>query len=169
MDPAAISEDFFKRLLYETDPIHAVGTLSDRWSDRAKSTGPWLGLSMPEHQVTMTLIYVGEVGNGGHTQFFSNRGGEIVARVQAALRDVGLVELGAILGGACALFPGGTVPVDCAEVDLLLEAWGEDLLDQIDRLDQQLWQLDAYPRLLNYLREHESEVLRPERELDQRR
>jgi hypothetical protein len=62
---------------------------------RATSTGPWLGLSKPEHQVTMALIYVGEGGNGGHTQLFSNRGGEIVARVQAALRDIGLVELGA--------------------------------------------------------------------------
>ena len=101
-----IAEDFFKRLLHGTDPLEAVGTLSDRWGVRAKSTGPWLGLSRPEHQVSMALIYVGEVGNGGHTQFFSNRGGEIVARVHAALRDVGLVELGAILGERLRLLSG---------------------------------------------------------------
>ncbi len=158
MDAAPIAEDFFKRLLRGTDPLEAVGTLSDRWGVRAKSTGPWLGLSRPEHQVSMALIYVGEVGNGGHTQFFSNRGGEIVARVQAALRDVGLVELRAILGSACALFPGGKVPGDRAEVDRLLEAWGEDLLAAIVRLDRRVGQQDAYPRLLIYLQEHESEV-----------
>jgi hypothetical protein len=169
MVTAPIAEDFFKRLLLSTDPNEAVGTLSDRWGVRAKATGPWFGLSRPEHQVTMALTYVGEVGNGGHTQFFSNRGGEIVGRVQAALAGIGLVELGAILGGACALLPGGKVPVDRAEVERLLETLGENLLAEIDRLDRRVWQLDAYPRLLCYLQEHESEVLRPERGLDEPR
>lgn len=109
----------------------------------------------------MVLIYVGEVGNGGHTQFLSNRGGEVASRVQSALREVGLVELDAILASACALFPGGEIPADRADVDRLVAAWGEDRLAEIHRLDRQSWQLDAYPRLLAYLREHESEVLRP--------
>ena len=169
MDTAPIAEDFFKRLLHATDPVEAVGTLSDRWAVRAKATAPWFGLSRPEHQVTMVLIYVGEVGNGGHTQFFSNRGGEIAARVQAALREIGLVELEAILGCACALFPDGKVPAGPAEVDRLLKAWGEDRLAEIDRLDRRVSPLDAYPRLLTYLREHEGEVLRPERGVDEPR
>ena len=117
----------------------------------------------------MVLIYVGEVGNGGHTQFFSNRGGEIATRVQAALREIGLVELDAILGRACALFPDGEVPAGRADVDRLLEAWGEDRLAEIDRLDRRVSPLDAYPRLLTYLREHENDVLRPERGLDEPR
>jgi Domain of unknown function (DUF4375) len=166
MDTAPIAEDFFKRLLHATDPLEAVGTLADRWGVRARSTAPWFGLARPEHQVTMVLIYVGEVGNGGHTQFFSNRGGEIATRVQAALREIGLVELDAILGRACALFPDGEVPAGRADVDRILEAWGEDRLAEIDRLDRGVSRLDAYPRLLTYIREHESEVLRPERRLD---
>jgi hypothetical protein len=166
MGAAPIAEDFFKRPLHETDPIEAVGILSERWGVRARQTDPWLGLSQPEHQVTMALIYVGEVGNGGHTQFFSNRGGEITARVHAALQEIGLVELDSILGSACALFPGGEVPADRKEVDRLLETWGTDRLAEVDQLDRKLWKLNVYPRLLAYLREHESDVLRPERGLD---
>ena len=169
MDTAPIAEDFFKRLLHGTDPLEAVGALSDRWGVRAKSTAPWFGLSRPEHQVTMVLIYVGEVGNGGHTQFFSNRGGEIATRVQAALREIGIVELDAILGRACTLFPDGQVPAGRADVDRLLRAWGDDRLAEIDRLDHRVSRLDPYPRLLTHLREHEREVLRPERGLDEPR
>jgi hypothetical protein len=165
MDVAPIAEDFFQRLLHETDPIEAIDILSERWGVRAGQSGRWLGLSQPEHQVTMALIYLGEVGNGGHTQFFSNRAGEIAARVRAALREIGLVELDAILGSACALFPDGQVPADRNEVDRLLETWGSDLLGEVDRLDRQAWKLNVCPRLLAYLREHESEVLRPERGL----
>jgi len=162
---APIAEDFFRRLLYETDPLEAVGTLSDRWGVRTMSTGSWLGLSRPEHQVTMVLIYVGEVGNGGHTQFFSNRGGEIAMRVRAALREIGLVDLEVILENAFDVFPDGEVPVDRAEVDRLLESWDEDRLDCFDDLDRRVWRLDPYPRLIAYLREHERDVLRPERGL----
>jgi hypothetical protein len=165
MDTAPIAEDLFQRLLYATNPVEAVGTLSDRWGVRAAQTGRWLGLSRPEHQVTMVLIYVGEVGNGGHAQFFSNRGGEIAARVQAALAEVGLAELEATLRSACALFPGDKVPADRAEVDLLLDARGPDRVAEMDRLDRSAWRVDAYPPLLTYLRQRERDVLRPERGL----
>jgi hypothetical protein len=162
---APIAEDFFKRLLYGTDPLEAVGTLSDRWSVRTESTGTWLGLSRPEHQVTMVLIYVGEVGNGGHTQFFSNRGGKIATRVRAALREVGLIELEVLLESAVAVFPDGEVPADRGEVDQLFEVWDEDRLDRLGELDRRVSQVDPYPRLLAYLREHERDVLAPERGL----
>jgi hypothetical protein len=165
MDTAPIATDFFNRLLHETDALEAVGILSDRWGVRARSTGPWLGLSRPEHQVSMVLIYVGEVGNGGHTQFFSNRGGDIVTRVRAALRDIGLVELDVFLEDAVAVFPEGDVPSDCAEVDRLLEVCGEDRLAELERLDRDVSRIDPYPRLIAYLRENERDVLRPERGL----
>jgi hypothetical protein len=167
MDAAPIAEDFFKRLLHETDPLEAVEILSERWGVRVRPTDRWLGLSQPEHQVSMVLIYVGEVGNGGHTQFFSNRGGEIAARVRAALREIGLVDLDSILGSACALFPSGHVPADRKEVDRLLASSGTGPLAELDQLDRKLWKLNVYPRLLAYLREHESDVLRPERSIDE--
>jgi hypothetical protein len=166
MGAAPIAEDFLKRLLHETDPLEAVGILSERWGVRVRQTGRWLGLSQPEHQVSMVLIYVGEVGNGGHTQFFSNRGGEITARVRDALREVGLGELDSILESACAVFPSSQVPAERKEVDRVLESWGTDCLAKLDQLDRKLWKLNVYPRLLAYLREHESDILRPERGLD---
>jgi hypothetical protein len=113
----------------------------------------------------MALIYVGEVGNGGHAQFFSNRGGEVTGHVRAALRNIGLVELDGILAEACALFPDGKPPADRDEVDELLDSWGDDRHAAMDRLDRQTWAQKVYPRLLDYLREHENEVLRPERGL----
>jgi hypothetical protein len=76
-----------------------------------------------------------------------------------------LLELDAILGSACALFPGGQVPADRTEVDRLLATWGTDRLAEIAQLDRRLWRLNVYPRLIAYLREHENEVLRPERGL----
>jgi hypothetical protein len=165
VDVAPIAEEFVYRLLHETDALEAVSTLSNRWGVRTRKTGRWLGLSQPEHHVTMVLIYVGEVCNGGHTQFFSNRGGDIAARVRGALRDVGFFELDDILASACALFPDGHVPADLGEVDLLLGAWSEDRLTQMHRLDRRVWHVDVDPRLLAYLREHEHDVLRPERGL----
>jgi hypothetical protein len=164
-DVAPIAEDFFQRLLHETDALQAVTTLSDRWRVRAKASGRWLGLSQPEHQVTMVLIYVGEVGNGGHTQFFSNRGGDVAARAREALREVGLPELDEVLRSACALFPGGRVPADRVEVDRLLDAWSKGDLAEVNRLDRRVWRVEPYARLLGYLREHEGDLLRPERGL----
>jgi hypothetical protein len=166
MTVARIAESYFQRLLYETAPAsRAVGALSLEWGPRMAWTGQWLGLSRPEHQTEMVLIYVGEVGNGGHTQFFSNRGGEIATRVRAALREIGLFELLAALDRACALFPDSHVPVERREVDRLLDGWGEDRLTEIDRLDRMVWQLEPDPRLIAYLRENQSEVLRLERGL----
>jgi hypothetical protein len=164
MDVAPIAEEFFQRLLDGAHP-QAMSILSTRWEVRMRPTGTWLGLSRPEHQVTMVLIYQGEVSNGGHMQFFFNRGA-VVTRVCAALREIGLVELERILESACALFPGGEVPASHSTVDRILGAWGAGRLAKIGRLDQRAWQSDERPRLLEYLRENESEVLRAERGLD---
>jgi len=165
MDVARIAERYFQRLLHETDPLRAVGELVGMWEPRSAASGMQLGVSSPEQHVTMVLIYVGEVGNGGHTQFFSNRGGDIVARVRAALRETGLLELEAIVENAVAFFPRSDVPGDRAAVDRLLGALTEDQLARLDRLDKETSRLDPYPRLLAYMREHEDDLLRPERGL----
>lgn len=163
MDVARIAERYFQRLLHETDPLRAVGELAGMWEPRSAASGMLPGVSPPEQHVTMVLIYVGEVGNGGHTQFFSNRGGDIVARVRAALREIGLFELEAVIENAVAIVPASEVPADRAAVDRLLGTFTEDQLARLDRLDKETWRLDPYPRLLAYMREHKDELLRPER------
>jgi hypothetical protein len=167
-DVAPIAEEFVQRLLHQTDPqevIKALHILSGRWSVRARANEPLFGLSKPEYDVTMVMIYTGEVGNGGHTQFFSNRGGEIVSPVRAALRAIGLVELDTILGEAVALFPEGRVPADRDEVDRLWASWDDGQLRKFGALDERAWRQPSDPRLLAYLREHQRDVLRPERGL----
>ena len=86
-DVAPIAEEFVQRLLHQSDPVEAISTLSDRWSVRARGDEPWAGLSKTERDVELVLVYAGEVGNGGHTQFFLNRAGRIVSSVRSALLD----------------------------------------------------------------------------------
>jgi Domain of unknown function (DUF4375) len=165
MEVMRIAEQYFQRLLHATDPLKAVGALAGFWESRGHATNGRLGMSAPEQHVTMVLIYVGEVGNGGHTQFFSNRGGNVVSLVRAALRETALAELETILESAAAIFPGAEIPVDRAAVEQLLRAMTEDELELLGRLDQQAWSLAPDARLLEYMREHEGDLLRPERGL----
>ena len=164
---ARIAESYFQRLLHQTPPRQAVSELAQNWFARTSWTAPQFGLSTPEHQVEMVLIYTGEVGNGGHTQFFSNRGGSIAALALVALRDVGLEKLSDILARACALFPKGQVPVDRNEVDLQMARWNLLQKRASGRLDREVWSLDTDVALLAYLRAHEAEILRPERGLSE--
>jgi hypothetical protein len=135
------------------------------WERRSAASGTLPGVSAPEQQVTIVLMYIGEVGNGRHTPFFSNRGGDIVARVRAALREIGLVALEAVVENAVTIFPGSAVPADRAAVDRLLGALTDDARARLDRLDKGTWRLDPYPRLLAYMRVHEDDLLRAERGL----
>jgi len=164
MDVGRLAESYFQRLLHDSDPLRAVRELARTWEARGAATGGRLGTSAPERHVTMALIYDGEVGNGGHEQFFSNRGGDTVVQVRSALREIGLVEHLGILERAVALFPGGEVPADRAVVEHLLDA-STEVQRALDPLDRQLWMLHPDARLLAYMREHENLLLRPERGL----
>jgi hypothetical protein len=59
-----IDTAFFDRLVWKTDAIEAVATLSQFWTTRARSGEGNFGLALAEYRVTLCLIYSGEVGNG---------------------------------------------------------------------------------------------------------
>lgn len=80
-----ISEKYFQALLGQADALEAVTTISGFWSHRADETKTTFGLSLPEYQCQLVLIYTGELANGGHTQFFSNRSNQHVDDHLAAL------------------------------------------------------------------------------------
>ena len=128
-------------------------------------------MSKTERDVELVLIYTGEVRNGGHTQFFLNRAGRIVAPVRSALLNVNIIELVTTLDEAVALFPQSVVPLGWSEVEALLASWegqgpGEERLRRLGSLDRRTSAVDVYPRLLAHLRKHEWDVLRPERGLE---
>lgn len=158
-----IADSYFRRLLFDTPALDAVIALSQLWERRARETVAGFGLSAPEYAVTLCLIYTGEVGNGGHGQFFGNRGGRLVPDTLEALAAVGLARQRGILARACTVFPGGSVPHDRHEVGVALDALGDEPRALLSELDRELWREPVDGALLAYLRKHAEQLLLPER------
>jgi len=139
-----ISDKYFQSLLEQTDALDAVSTISGYWSHRADETKTQFGLSLPEYQCQLVLIYSGEVGNGGHSQFFSNRGQEYMDDFLTALEATSLHDLACALGQA---------------VDI------QEDIESLHPLDQKVWeQSSAVDRALQvFLRKNSNIVLEPER------
>lgn len=161
-----LAESYFQRLLRETPALEAVSALSRDWELRANEDAMHFGLALPEYSVTLCLIYSGEVGNGGHDQFFSNRGGRYMDDNLASLSRVGLTRPRDILTKACGVFPDGRVPTDREAADAVLEALSNRSRKLLSELDRELWGVPAVDEtLLQYLRAHAAELLLPERGL----
>ncbi|MEH6646503.1 DMP19 family protein [Sulfitobacter sp.] len=144
-----LAADYFEKLLNDADPVEAVAALSAFWQPRIDSIAARFGLSLPEYQVQLVLIYTGELGNGGHAQFFVNRGVAYVDDTIAALQAVGLEALGDVLGQAeavLAIAGREFAPSDAAALEMLPE-------------------VDA--ALLAYCRAHKDSILLPERRVSE--
>lgn len=139
-----ISEKYFQALLGQVDAVEAVSTISGFWSHRADDTKRTFGLSLPEYQCQLVLIYTGEVANGGHAQFFSNRGNKHVDDHLAALEATLLHGLARTLREAL------YIQTDIEGLHVI----GQQAWAQISKADGAL-QL--------FLRKNSDVVLRPER------
>lgn len=158
-----ITVAFLERLLFDTPPIEALATLSSIWSARARAEVALFGLSEPEYLLQLCLIYSGEVSNGGHSQFFMNRGGRYISDTLNALRAVDLSSLASILEQAAEILSGG-VPLDPDEVEAALERCSEERWCTLEELDQKAGRLlpavDA--QLLTYAKANRGQILTPE-------
>ncbi len=154
-----VAVEFLERLLFDSEPIEAVATLSSIWQARADPKQPRFGLSRAEYLVQLCLIYTGEVGNGGHAQFFMNRGDAYVAGTLDALRTVSLAELADILSEAAAKV-----------ANQAFEDVPDAVLEELELLDRsafrRLMSVDA--ALLAYVRSNRSQILVPETPLAKR-
>ena len=163
-----IAESHFQELLASDDPPAAVAELAGVWWPRARANAdrPNFALSPPEYAAHLILVYTTEVSNGGHAQFFGNRGGGLIPDTLEALGAVGLPELRANLEGAVAHFPGGAVPLDPAAADAAVDALPASGRRAHMAADEAVYRVgeSADARLLIYLRSHADEVLVPERE-----
>ena len=139
-----ISEKYFQSLLEQTDALEAVSTISGFWSHRADEAKTKFGLSLPEYQCQLVLIYSGEVGNGGHTQYFANRGQYYTDDLLTALEATSLRDLARTLGQA---------------VDI------QEDIERLHQLDQQFWEQSSTVdrELQAFLRKNSNIVLVPER------
>ena len=93
-----IDDAYFRRLLNSTN-VSAIFELEQLWTARpgVSETAPQFGLSEPEYNVHLALLYAGEVRNDGHTQYFLNPAGRHASETVGALRAIGLTELAEIL------------------------------------------------------------------------
>jgi Domain of unknown function (DUF4375) len=163
-----IAAELVSRLLNSSDPAGAVHQLDGFWCTRQGRTAdqPWFGLSAVEFRVHLFLLYVGEVGNGGHAQFFLNPTGAYVADTIDALEALGMQDLRSTLAAACQVFPDAHVPPDEAAREKAVGEVGSSGEAEWERCDRQVYALEAscWPTALEYLRVHRTEVLVHERE-----
>lgn len=163
-----IAPELFERLLSSPDSAGAVHQLDGLWCARPGRDldQPWFGLTGVEFRVHLFVLYVGEVGNGGHAQFFLNPTGAHAADTLNALELLGMTELRAILARACMLFPDGSVPPDEGVREKAVGAVGSSGQKRWDALDREVDAAEeaCWPKALEYLRANQAEVLVGERE-----
>jgi hypothetical protein len=163
-----LDERYFSELLFDTPAGQALSFLSQFWSTRLQPSVESWGLSFAERHVQLALIYTGEVGNGGHLQFFLNRGGDVSERAVAAFGAMGFADLRDCLVTASQVFPGGIVPVDGREVERIVDSLSDEALQRLHACDEWLGTTRGIEeRLLQYLRANQEVILLPERGLSQ--
>jgi Domain of unknown function (DUF4375) len=157
------SRKYLRDLLHDPDPIKAVFELANIWNSRPgrKETDPYFGLLPCQYAVNLYLNYQGDVGNGGHSQFFTNPVGAYANETLLALKELGFQSVHEVLARAVAVFPGSKVPKDWKERNDLLERFSDDVFALWSRLDGELHSLSSahWPLLQKYLQGHESEIL----------
>lgn len=90
VSPLKLNEDYFQRLLVQEDALKAVFNLRGFWRNRLNFKSEKFGLHDAEYYVELALIYIGEVENGGHIQYFLNCG---VVHLEDTLDALKAVEL----------------------------------------------------------------------------
>jgi hypothetical protein len=161
------ANEYIERLLFGSEPLEALPALSSIWAGRpgVAEEHEFFGLSEPEFHVHLYLLYHGEVGNGGHCQFFLNPSGRHSAAVSRALVSLQFHSAADIFNRACSLFPSGHVPADDTARETSIQQLPESAIQQWAMLDRELYAIDSasWPQLLSYLREHDAQILQPER------
>jgi len=142
-------------------PATALAHLSQFWGVRARidEHGDLVGLSDPERVVHLMLCYTGEVGNGGHVQYFMNPGGAFAHETVEALNVLGAHEVANVLARTISLFPRGTVPKESRDRNSAVQQLSESAMAQLAVADQAVWQHSLDVLALSYLRQRSKDVL----------
>ena len=158
-----IAPELIERVLTSPAPDEALQQLDAWWCARAGRSAEQatFGLSRVEFWIHLYLIYTGEVGNGGHEQFFLNPTGAHAEAVATALSELGLHQLAAVYAEARSVFPGGSVPTEAMEREALVESLPDAAVTGWQALDQQVYALsrEASAAVLEYARCHRDELL----------
>jgi len=147
-----LSKDYFKKLLYDMEPTEAIFQLSNFWSIRANEEKKYFGLSLPEYYVQLILIYTGEVFNGGHFQYYENRGLKYFQNTLKACEAISSIEFKNIL----------------LQSSEFLENITDESYNKWHKLDQELYKIsdDIEKDIIEFVIKDESSVLIQERGLN---
>ncbi len=157
------SVEFVRNLLRSENPIHAVSDLANIWSSKpwVDRNVPYFGLLPCEYSVQLCLNYLGDVGNGGHVQYFSNQG-EFASETVIALNELHFKEEKEVLVQAIAVFPDGTVPTSWEAREALIDELAEDDLVIWNLLDKKIFASSRYEDIRQFLLSHEAMILERE-------
>ena len=156
-----IAKSYFNQLLTETGEIEAVSRFSQFWGHRLDANKRYFGLTQTEYFCEICLIYTGEVSNGGHAQFFGNRGTKLIADIEIALKRIGCEKHAKVLSDAAKKVSHLEI---CTWIDW--DIIPKTAFDFWESSDQKLWSFeDVDGALLNYLRDSSDSILLPERDL----
>jgi hypothetical protein len=157
------TREYLQALLHSEDPLRAVFELASIWSSRPGrcEKDPHFGLLPCQYNVHLYLNYQGDVGNGGHHQFFCNPVGAYANETLVALEDLHFEKVRDVLTRAIAAFPASQVPKGHEERNLLIQSFSNRVAELWSTLDQDLWSLSSshWEPLMEYLRAHQSEIL----------
>jgi hypothetical protein len=157
LDTPLISSQFFAAKMMSTDSSNSIFDLADFWSHRADETAFQWGLSGTEYATQLILIYTTEVNNGGHDQYFFNRGTTHLQDTVDTLQTIGCDLIAGLLHS---LLPIGNHIAEGLQTT-------DEAHDTLEEADQQYWQseIDLFDNLRSYLQRNEHDILRAERGL----
>jgi len=132
-----------------------VGPIIDRvCADDVESPEAGLArLSEKERTLYLTWCVGGEVDNGGFAQFFCNSNGGFAKETADALDKVGCKEVADMVRKSMTAFPGGKVPTDIGERNMVLSNFPAESSQLLDALDKEFYAFTS-DRVLQAVRDY---------------
>ena len=107
----------------------------------------------------LCVLFVGEVDNGGISQFLSNNSGDLTIETIEALKRIDK-EYAEVLISAMQIFPKGVVPRDRETRNKIMDAFDDDTGKKLDELDNCLIGRDLSQKLYDFIHTHEMDFLK---------
>ena len=106
----------------------------------------------------LCVVFDGEVGNGGISQFLSDSSGDMCEETLTALKKLD-DEYANLLIEALKYFPDGIAPKDRNLRNDLMDQFNESIINRIDELDQIAYEHEMSRKVYDYLMAHKSDFL----------
>lgn len=120
------------------------------------------GKGYPLFNLLMYINYTGDVGNGGHAQYFWNSYSDHVVDTLAALDEIGLPKFRSILEEALTIFEDGTPPKDKSQRERIVTNLRDEnfiFLQQCDHALYEIYNDDAEKKAQAYMLAQRSRII----------